>query len=104
MEKFDNVSVVKKANIYFEGGVTSRSLYFPGGEMKTLGIIQPGEYEFNTEKKEIMEMLDGDVEVLLAGESQWRKYRPGDIFEIPANSSFRIKSNGLADYCCSFVD
>lgn len=104
MSSFDNVNVVKKANVYFEGGVTSRTLNFPGGEMKTLGIIQPGEYEFKTGKKEIMEMLGGDVEVLLAGASDWQSYGAGDTFEVPANSSFRIRSDGLADYCCSFVD
>ena len=104
MSSFDNVSVAKKANVYFDGGVTSRTINFPGGEMKTLGIIQPGEYEFNTGKKEIMEMLAGDVEVLQAGATEWQKYSAGDIFEVPAGSSFRIRTDGLADYCCSFVD
>jgi len=104
MNSFENVSVMKKANVYFDGGVTSRTINFPGGEIKTLGIIQPGEYEFNTGKKEIMEMLAGEVEVLLAGSSEWQSYGAGDTFEVPANSSFRIRSGGLADYCCSFVD
>lgn len=104
MESFNNISVVKKANVYFDGGVTSRTINFPGGEMKTLGIIQPGEYRFDTGKKEVMEMLAGDVEVLLAGATEWQSYGVGDVFEIPANSSFRIKCSGLADYCCSFVD
>ena len=104
MSDFENVSVVKKANIYFEGGVASRTITFPGGEVKTLGIIQPGEYEFNTGKKEIMEMLAGTVEVLLAGESGWKQYAAGETFEVPANSSFRIRTKVLADYCCSFVD
>jgi uncharacterized protein YaiE (UPF0345 family) len=104
MSNFDNVSVVKKANVYFDGGVTSRTINFPSGEMKTLGIIQPGEYEFNTGKKEIMDMLAGDVEVMLAGTSEWKRYAAGETFEVPANSSFRIRTAGLADYCCSFVD
>jgi len=104
MSKFENVEVIKKANVYFDGGVTSRTINFADGSMKTLGVIQPGEYEFNTGKKEIMEMLGGNVEVLLAGSNDWLAYGEGDTFEVPANSSFRIKSNGLADYCCSFVD
>lgn len=104
MNSFENVNVVKKANVYFDGGVTSRTINFPGGEMKTLGIIQPGEYEFNTGKKELMEMLAGKVEVLLAGSDAWQSYDVGDTFEVPANSAFRIRSGGLADYCCSFVD
>jgi len=104
MSKFENVEVIKKANVYFDGGVTSRTINFADGSMKTLGVIQPGEYEFNTGKKEIMEMLAGNVEVMLAGSSEWQAYGAGDTFEVPANSSFRIKSDGLADYCCSFVD
>jgi len=104
MSNFDNVSIVMKANIYFDGGVTSRTINFPNGEMKTLGIIQPGEYEFTTGKKEIMDMLVGKVEVLLADSSEWQKYSAGETFEIPANSSFRIRTSGIADYCCSFVD
>ena len=104
MGKFENVEVVKKANVYFNGGVTSRTIYFADGGMKTLGIIQPGEYEFSTGKKEIMEMLGGRVDVLLAGASDWQAYGEGESFEVPANSSFRIRTDGLADYCCSFVD
>ncbi|MDX5151747.1 MAG: pyrimidine/purine nucleoside phosphorylase [Acidiferrobacterales bacterium] len=104
MNEFENVTIVKKANIYFDGGVTSRTLNFPGGEVKTLGIIQAGEYQFDTGKKEIMEMLSGNVEVLLHGSTEWNRYAAGDVFEIPANSSFRIRTDGLADYCCSFVD
>ncbi|MBP6468003.1 MAG: DUF1255 family protein, partial [Fusobacteriaceae bacterium] len=32
MEKFENVSVIKKANIYFDGKVTSRTVLFADGE------------------------------------------------------------------------
>ena len=55
MSKFKNVTVVKAANVYFDGKVTSRVLEFDTGEIKTLGIMMPGEYRFGTEKKEIME-------------------------------------------------
>ena len=104
MSNFENVSVVRKANVYFDGGVTSRTINFANGEMKTLGIIQPGEYSFDTDKKEIMDILAGECEVLLAGEEQWQRYATGDTFEVPAKSSFRIKALSLTDYCCSFVD
>jgi len=40
MSEFNNVSIVKKANIYFDGKVTSRSLIFPDGSRKT--IMSPG--------------------------------------------------------------
>ena len=65
MSQFDNVSVVRKANIYFDGQVTSRTVIFQDGSRKTLGVMLPGEYEFNTDAKEIMEILSGDLDVLL---------------------------------------
>ena len=104
MSNFENVSVVRDANIYFDGGVTSRTINFTDGEMKTLGIIQPGEYSFDTDKKEIMDIQSGDCEVLLAGEDKWKHYSAGDSFEVPAKSNFKIKAITLTDYCCSFVD
>jgi len=104
MSEFNNVTVVKNANIYFDGGVTSRTIKFPNGEIKTLGVILPGEYQFNTDKKEIMDIQAGDVDVLLAGDTEWINYKAGSSFEVAANSSFQIRANSVSDYCCSFVD
>ncbi len=51
MSEFNEVTIIKKANVYFDGKVTSRSVVFPDGSRKTLGIMLPGEYEFNTDDK-----------------------------------------------------
>lgn len=102
MSKFENVTVVKKANMYFDGKVTSRTIEFANGDVKTLGIMMPGEYRFGTDKKEIMEILAGQVEVLLPGEDLWHKVS-GDSFEVPANSAFDIKVLNVTDYCCSYL-
>lgn len=103
MSKFENVSVVKAANVYFDGKVTSRTVEFANGDVKTLGIMMPGEYRFGTAKKEIMEILSGNVEILLPGDDLWRKIAGGDSFEVPANSAFDIKVLGVTDYCCSYI-
>ncbi|MHC1742614.1 MAG: pyrimidine/purine nucleoside phosphorylase [Syntrophobacteraceae bacterium] len=103
MTEINNVTVVKKANVYFDGGVTSRTIIFPDGSKKTLGIMLPGEYEFNTADKEIMEILDGDLDVLLPGESAWKTVKGGEAFEVPAQSKFGLKVRKLTDYCCSFL-
>ncbi len=103
MSKFENVSVVKSANIYFDGKVTSRVVEFDNGDVKTLGIMMPGEYRFGTEKKEIMEILSGEVEILLPGDDLWRKISGGDTFEVPADSAFDIKVMSVTDYCCSYI-
>lgn len=103
MDRFENVTIVKKANIYFDGKVTSRTVLFDSGEKKTLGIMMPGEYEFGTAEKEIMEILAGNLEVLLPGNDKWRTIFGGESFEVPANSKFKLVVKELADYCCSYV-
>ena len=103
MQEFKNVTIVKKANIYFDGKVTSRAVIFPDGSKKTLGIMAPGEYEFGTAEKEIMEILAGDLEVLIPGSPKWQTVAAGESFEVPAQSKFNIKVKSLTDYCCSYV-
>ncbi len=101
-DTFDNVSIVKKANVYFDGKVTSRTVLFADGSRKTLGIMMPGEYEFDTEAREVMEVLGGEMTVLLPGQSDWQTFKAGESFEVPADSSFKLNLDGVADYCCSY--
>jgi hypothetical protein len=103
MSEFNNVSVVKKANIYFGGNVSSRTIRFADGSLKTLGFMLPGEYTFNTADKELMEIIDGDLDVLLPETGQWQKVTGGESFNVPANSAFTVKIITPTDYCCSFI-
>ena len=100
---FDNVSVVKNANIYFDGKVTSRVVIFADGEKKTLGIMLPGEYEFGTAAKEIMEILSGEMDILLPNSDEWQSVSGGESFEVPANSKFKLVVKTVCDYCCSYI-
>lgn len=104
MSQFENVTVIKAANVYFDGKVASRTVLFADGSKKTLGLMQPGEYEFGTAKKETMEILAGELDVLLPGSSEWQHFSGGTSFEVPANSSFKLKVTQLTDYCCSYLD
>lgn len=63
----------------------------------------PGEYEFGTGDKEVMEMLSGTMQVYLPGGIDWITVSEGDKFEVPANSKFQIKTDELIDYCCSYI-
>ena len=101
MSQFDDVSITREANIYFDGKVTSRTVRFPDGTRKTLGIMLPGDYAFNTDSKELMEILSGELEIQLAGED-WRTVAAGESFEVPGNSSFKLKIHEVTDYCCSY--
>jgi len=104
MSEFTNVTIVKAANIYFDGKVTSRSILFSDGSKKTLGVMLPGEYEFNTDQKEIIEIISGKLEVLLPGSEKWEWIEEGETFKVPAKSKFGLKVKNITDYSCSFVD
>ncbi len=104
MSEFKNVTVIRKANVFFNGGVTSRTIIFPDGSKKTLGIKQPGEYEFSTSAAEIMEILAGELDVQLPGSQEWRPIAGGVSFDVPADSKFVMRVKTLTDYCCSFID
>lgn len=103
MSEFKNVTVIREANIYFDGKVASRTIVFPDGSKKTLGIMFPGDYEFNTAEKEIMEIMKGELDVLLPHAAGWVTVRDGGVFEVPAQSKFSLKVKKFTDYCCSFI-
>jgi hypothetical protein len=71
MSTFKNVEIVKKANIYFDGKVTSRVVKFADGTHKTLGIMMPGDFEFGTDQHELMEIQAGEMNVLLPNADDW---------------------------------
>lgn len=102
MSQFDNVSIIKAANMYFDGKVTSRTVLFADGSRKTLGIMLPGEYEFGTAEKEIMEILAGELDVCLPG-ADWQTIRGGEQFAVPANAKFQLNVKTPTDYCCSYI-
>ena len=102
MSTFKDVEIIKAANIYFDGNVTSRVIKFNDGTCKTLGIMMPGEFEFSTEHHELMEILAGELSVLLPGRENWQTIQGGESFEIPSQSSFKLKVNSVVDYCCSY--
>lgn len=103
MDIFKSVDLVKKANIYFDGNVTSRSFVDNDGERKSLGIMMPGTYNFGTAAAEIMEIVSGECEVKLNGSAEWKTYTSDTTFQVPANSNFDIKVKTVTDYCCSYI-
>lgn len=102
MAKLDNVSVVKEANIYYDGNVTSRTVELADGSTVSLGIMLPGEYTFGTNEAEIMEMQSGNLDIRLPNE-EWKTLNTPESFNVPANSSFDLKIKTVTDYCCSYI-
>jgi len=102
--KFNNVTVDMISNVFYEGKVTSRNITFPDGSVKTLGVMLQGEYEFNTSKKEIMEIISGEMYVLIPNTTYWQTFSDNSSFEISSNSSFKIIVKKITNYCCSYID
>ena len=102
MSQIENATIVKAANIYYDGKVTSRTVNLGDGTTQSLGIMLPGEYTFGTNEAEIMEMLSGELDIKLPGE-EWKTLNTPETFNVPANSSFDLKIKTVTDYCCSYI-
>jgi uncharacterized protein YaiE (UPF0345 family) len=102
MSKFDNVSVDKKGNVFFDGKCVSHSVIFPDGSRKTVGVILPSTLTFNVSTPELMEITSGTCRVKIGDEPEFKSYAAGDQFSVPANSRFVIEAQEVVNYVCSF--
>jgi uncharacterized protein YaiE (UPF0345 family) len=102
--RFTGVTVHPKANVYFDGRVISHTVLMPDGAKKTLGLIYPGSYHFDTGAPERMEITAGACRVTLDGPTAVKNYAAGASFDVPGKSGFTIEvPAGLCEYICSFL-
>ena len=101
-EKIDGVSVVTKANVYFDGKCVSHSITLADGTKKSVGVILPATLTFGTGAPEIMECVAGACEWRMAGTEAWHKSGPGERFSVPGNSKFEIRVTEAYHYICHF--
>jgi len=101
-DRIERVSVVKKANVYFDGRCVSHTVYVEGGARKSLGVILPSTLSFETASPERMEIVAGRCCVRLAGSETIREDGPGQEFSVPGNSSFHIEALEPLHYVCHF--
>lgn len=102
MSKFDNVSVDKKGNVFFDGKCVSHSVIFPDGSRKTVGVILPSTLTFNVSAPEVMEITSGTCRVKIGDEPEFKRYAAGDQFSVAANGKFVIEATEVVNYVCSF--
>ncbi|MEK6806207.1 MAG: pyrimidine/purine nucleoside phosphorylase [Pseudomonadota bacterium] len=102
MTQFDQVSVVKKANVYFEGKCVSHTVLLADGSKKSIGVILPSKLTFNTAAPEVMELIEGRCRVTQKGATTAIEYRGGQSFSVPASSSFEIETLETLHYVCHF--
>ena len=101
--QLENVNVAMRGNIYFDGKVTSRTVYTKDGEKKTLGIILPGTYELGVGDREIVHVLAGKAEVLLPPDKkEWKAVGEGENFTVVANSTYGIRCCQVVEYLCEY--
>ena len=90
-----------KVNEYFDGKVMSIALHtetLPA----TVGVMEPGDYEFGTSQKEVMTIVSGKMEALLPGSEEWQTFTNGESFEIEANVKFKVRLSGQTAYFCTY--
>lgn len=103
-ERIDVVSVGLKANVYFDGRVVSRDVFFQDGLRRTIGVVLPGTYEFGVGDKEIVTIISGEAEVLLPpGLKEWEKVSEGSLFSIIKDSSYKLRCSVILEYLCEFI-
>ena len=90
-----------KVNEYFAGKVKSLAFTTPAGPA-TIGVMAPGEYEFGTSTLEIMQVISGQLTVMLPGEKTWKSFGPGQTFPVPANEKFQLKVAEESAYLCLY--
>jgi uncharacterized protein YaiE (UPF0345 family) len=102
-ERYDGVTVATQASVYFDGKCVSHAITLADGTKKSVGVILPSELTFATGAPESMEGVAGACEVQLPGSADWVRYEAGQSFDVPGQSSFRIRVTGEPyHYVCHF--
>lgn len=100
--QFDGVSVLTKANVYFDGKCVSHTILLADGTRKSVGVILPSTLHFGTAAPEIMELVGGRCRVRLDGSTEWKDYEGGQSFSVPGDSGFDIEALDAVHYVCHF--
>lgn len=104
LTQIEQATIVLKANIYFDGKVTSHTIIESTGTKKTVGLIYPGTYKFNTGDPERMDIIAGSCQIKIADQPNWQTIESGSHFDVPGHSSFEITvATGITEYLCTFI-
>ncbi|MDO7653282.1 MAG: pyrimidine/purine nucleoside phosphorylase [Porticoccus sp.] len=90
-----------KVNEYFDGQVTSigfQTETLPA----TVGVMAPGEYEFNASEKETMTVVSGALTVKLPNSDDWNTFSQGDNFVVAAGETFQLQVAVDTAYLCIY--
>ena len=102
MTDLGQVRINPRANVYFDGKCVSHGIELADGTKKSVGVILPSALTFKTGAPEVMELVEGECRVRLAGRKEWVAYAGGQSFEVPGDSSFDIEVTKTLHYVCHF--
>jgi uncharacterized protein YaiE (UPF0345 family) len=101
--RFDHVSVCKKASISYEGQCVSYTLLFPDETKKVIGVMMPGpQMKFVTDVAEVIDIIEGKCRASIGLDGEWKDYEAGQHFRVPGKSSFDIQAQEMVQYVCHF--
>lgn len=90
-----------QVNEYFDGRV--KSIGFKTATLPaTVGVMEPGDYEFGTSQKETMTVVSGELTVKLPGEREWRSFGAGSSFVVGAGQTFQLEVATATAYLCTY--
>jgi len=90
-----------KVNEYFNGKVKSIGLTNEDGK-STIGVMETGDYEFNTTTVEHMTVVSGSLKVMQPGAVEWQSYSNGQTFDVAANVRFKVRAEEQTAYICFY--
>ena len=99
--QFDQVSVGKKANVYFDGKCVSHTVTLPNGVRKSVGVVLPSTLRFDLSTKEIMEVVDGNAFVSINGAPE-QEFKAGQSWEVEKGGYFIVRAEQPVHYVCHF--
>lgn len=90
-----------QVNEYFDGKV--KSIGFKTETLPaTVGVMEPGEYEFSTSQKETVTVISGALTVQLPGAGEWQTFNGGDVFTVDAHEKFQLQVAADTAYLCTY--
>ncbi|MBX2846857.1 MAG: pyrimidine/purine nucleoside phosphorylase [Acidiferrobacterales bacterium] len=92
-----------KINQYFDGKVASIALN-TATLPATVGVMDIGDYQFDTSQHEVMTIISGQLSVKLPGSNEYQDFSTGDQFEVAANQAFSLKVPIQTAYFCTYRD
>lgn len=90
-----------QVNEYFDGKV--KSIAFQTTTLPaTVGVMEVGEYEFDTAKKETVTVVSGCLTVRLPGSDAFQDFPAGESFVVAANEKFQLQVAEQTAYLCTY--